>query len=153
MITWTKISGVVVKGHGVASGQANDSRFPEGTIQMQKPAFSERGLCLDAYFPGTLNISILPHSYAIQQSKYTFREVKWAADRPAEDFSFFDCRILLNDKRILEGLIYYPHPETKPEHRQDAGTLEVLTAFIDGLRYGDTLVLEVNPKQIMIGGN
>ncbi|MEM9266657.1 MAG: hypothetical protein AAGA46_14145, partial [Cyanobacteria bacterium P01_F01_bin.13] len=127
------VLGKVVPGHGVASGQNRDPRFPGGTIQMQKPAFAERGLCLDIYFPGTINVSIHPHRYTVQQAKHTFRQVKWADNEPSEDFSFFDCRVGLRDGQRVEGLIYYPHPETKPEHFQDAATLELLTPFIDGL--------------------
>lgn len=116
---------------------------------MQRSVFKSRGLCLDAYFPGTINISIAPHRYTVQQAKYTFRQVKWADDAPPEDFSFFDCRVVLDGQR-LEGLIYYPHPETKPEHFQAAATLEVLTTFIDGLNYGMALELELDPRQLLV---
>ena len=52
------LSGKVIRGHGVASGQNGNPRFPGGTIRMQTPAFAARGLDLDAYFPGTINVSI-----------------------------------------------------------------------------------------------
>lgn len=144
------VLGTVVPGHGVASGQGGDPRFPGGTIQMQRAAFALRGLCLDAYFPGTINVSIHPYRYAVQQAKYTFRQVKWAKDAPPEDFSFFDCRVVLKGARRLPGLIYYPHPETKPEHFQDPTTLEVLTEFIDDLSYGMSLGLELDPTQLLV---
>lgn len=143
------VSGKIIQGHGVASGQNGNPRFPGGTIQMQKPAFAARGLDLDAYFLGTINVSIYPHQCVIQQAKYTFRQVKWANDAPPEDFSFFDCRVVLGDQRVA-GLIYYPHPETKPEHFQDPATLELLTPFIKGLSYGMTIGLELDPHQIRI---
>ncbi|MEO1401937.1 MAG: hypothetical protein AAFV72_11905 [Cyanobacteria bacterium J06635_1] len=151
MSNWIRVPGVVIKGHGVASGQADDPRFPGGTLQMQKPVFEKLGLCLDDYFLGTINVSIDPYHYELKQSKYTFRQVQWAVDRPAEDFSFFDCRLRLRNGIPHPGLIYYPHPETKPEHFQDPGTLEVLTAFIGGLGYGDLLVLELDSDQMVIG--
>ncbi|MEM9164172.1 MAG: hypothetical protein AAGC54_14030 [Cyanobacteria bacterium P01_F01_bin.4] len=151
MSNWIQIPGVIVQGHGVASGRADDPRFPGGTLRMQKAAFAERGLCLDAYFLGTINVLIAPYRYQVKQSKYTFRQVKWAVDRPAEDFSFFDCRVGLRDCDPQPGLIYYPHPETKPEHFQDPGTLEVLTAFIDGLGYGESVLLTLDASQIVIG--
>ncbi|MEM7065476.1 MAG: hypothetical protein AAF572_20210 [Cyanobacteria bacterium P01_B01_bin.77] len=144
------VLGTVVQGHGVASGQGGDPRFPGGTIQMQRAAFALRGLCLDAYFLGTINVSIYPHRYTVQQAKCTFRQVKWAKDAPPEDFSFFDCQVVLKNDRQLPGLIYYPHPETKPEHFQDPTTLEVLTEFIDNLSYGMSLELELDPSQIKI---
>ncbi|MBT9316909.1 hypothetical protein [Leptothoe spongobia] len=147
------VVGTVVRGHGVASGQNRNPRFPGGTIQMQKPVFAERGLCLDAYFPGTINVSTHPHRYIVKQAKHTFRQVKWAVDAPPEDFSFFDCRVVLRTGQRVNGLIYYPHPETKPEHFQDSATLEVLTEFIDDLSHSMTLGLELNPSQLLIMSN
>lgn len=41
------VLGTVVQGHRVASGQGGDSRFPDATIELQKPAFALRGLCDD----------------------------------------------------------------------------------------------------------
>lgn len=144
------VLGTVIKGHGVASGQGGDPRFPKGTIQMQKPAFAKQGLNLDHYFPGTINVSIHPHQYIVQQAKYTFRQVQWTENAPPEDFSFFDCRVSLPHDRQLIGLIYYPHPETKPEHFQDPTTLEVLTEFVDDLTYGMSLELSLDPNQLLI---
>ena len=143
------LSGKVIRGHGVASGQNGNPRFPGGTIRMQTPAFAARGLDLEAYFPGTINVSIHPHRYTVQQAKYTFRQVQWATDAPPEDFSFFDCCVVLDGQRVA-GLIYYPHPETKPEHFQDPATLELLTPFIEELSYDMTIGLELDPRQIRI---
>ncbi|MBX2864210.1 MAG: hypothetical protein KTR27_11700 [Leptolyngbyaceae cyanobacterium MAG.088] len=153
MTIWSRVSGKVIQGHGVASGQANDPRFPEGTLKMQWPFFTSLGLQLDAYFPGTINVSIHPHRYIVKQAKHTFRQVQWSDDAPPEDFSFFDCRIVLKTGQRMDGLVYYPHPETKPEHFQVPGTLEVLTEFIDGLSYGLTVELELNSTQVLIVAN
>jgi hypothetical protein len=150
MSHWISLKGVIKQGHGVASGKSGDPRFPHGTIEMQKPFFAEKGLYLDRYFPGTINVSVYPHKYAIKNPKYTFRNVKWALAEPAEDFSFFDCRILLDDRPPLEGLIYYPHPETKPEHFQEPEVLEIITQFIQDLNYGDELILEIDGLQLDI---
>ncbi|OKH40027.1 hypothetical protein NIES2119_03510 [[Phormidium ambiguum] IAM M-71] len=143
-----KITGTIKKGYGVASGKAKDPRFPNGTIEMQIPVFQECGLDLSQYFPGTINISIAPHQYEIKQAKYTFKNVKWAANEPAEDFSFCDCLISFSTGRSQSGLIYYPHPETKPEHFQTPDTLEIITSFIDDLKYGDTVIIAVDSQQI-----
>ncbi len=150
MKNWIKIQGIIKKGYGVASGKGGDKRFPNGTIEMQKPLFRQLGLDLEAYFSGTLNISIFPHQYSVKQAKYTFRNVKWAQKEPAEDFSFFDCRILLNNGDLQEALIYYPHPETKPEHFQTPDILEIITFKIDNLKYDDEIILEVDSQQIEI---
>ncbi len=150
MCSWLRVNGIVKQGHGVASGRSGDPRFPNGTIAMQKPFFKERGLDLDRYFPGTINVSIDPYKYAIVRAKYTFRDVKWASAAPSEDFSFFDCRLLLNNGTKLAGLIYYPHPDTKPEHFQDPDILEIMTELIQGLEYGDKLIVEMDELQIDI---
>ncbi|MGD1913424.1 MAG: hypothetical protein ACFB2X_22055 [Rivularia sp. (in: cyanobacteria)] len=150
MQNWIKIKGIIKKGYGVASGRGGDKRFPKGTIEMQKPFFYKQGLDLEPYFSGTLNISIYPYQYSVKQAKYTFKNVKWAEKEPAEDFSFFDCKIQLKNGELQEGLIYYPHPETKPEHFQAPDILEIITFKIDDFKYDDELILELNSRQIEI---
>lgn len=150
MDDWVVILGIVQRGYGVASGKGGDRRFPQGTIAMQKPFFAAQGLNLDAYFPGTINVAISPYHYQIKQSKYTFRTLQWCLETPAEDFSFFDCRLIQEDGKNIDGLIYYPHPETKPEHFQDAQILELLMPFIPGLDYGDRLMIAIAKNQIEI---
>ena len=49
--------GLICQGHGVASGKKPDLRFPDGTIALQYPLFADRGLDLNSYFKGTVNIS------------------------------------------------------------------------------------------------
>lgn len=147
---WIQTQGIVIKGHGVASGQGGDPRYPNGTIQMQKPVFAARGVDLDRYFPGTINVSISPHRYAIKQAKHTLRKVRWTMNGITEDFSFCDCNLILSDGTKRDGLIYYPHPETKPEHFQSPDILEIITYYIDGLSYGDSLTLEINSSQVVI---
>jgi len=139
-----------MQGHGVASGQGGDPRYPKGTIALQKPFFAERGVNLDQYFPGTINVSIAPYQYAIKAPKCTLKNVKWTEAGLIEDFSFFDCRLSFENRKELTGLIYYPHPETKPEHFQAPDILEIITYPIDDLNYGDELLLEVNQNQIEI---
>lgn len=150
MSNWIQVKGIVKKGYGVASGKSGNPRFPQGTIEIQKPFFCERGLKLDEYFPGTINLSISPHKYEIINAKYTFKNIRWLPDNPAEDFSFFDCRILVDTGEVLSGLIYYPHPETKPEHFQSPDILEIITTYVNDLKYGDELIIEVNSQQISI---
>ena len=149
MTDWIRVKGVVKAGHGVASGQSGDLRFPEGTIAMQKPFFQARGLNLDGYYLGTINLGIAPYQYEVKQAKHTFRQVKWSKTEPAEDFSFFDCRLVLLEG-VIPGYVYYPHPETKPEHFQPPDILEIISPFIQGLYYGQDCLIEVNPCQIGI---
>ncbi|MEM6252763.1 MAG: hypothetical protein AAF821_07565 [Cyanobacteria bacterium P01_D01_bin.156] len=97
-----------------------------------------------------MNVSIQPYQYQIKHAKHTFRQVKWAESAPPEDFSFFDCWLTVGTQKRLPGLVYYPHPETKPEHFQGAATLEVMTQFIDGLSYGMEINLELDNSQIQV---
>ena len=43
--------------------------------------------------------------------------------------------------------IYWPHPETKPEHFQPGGVAEVIAPPVPGLAYGDRVLLETTPDQ------
>lgn len=49
----------------------------------------------------------------------------------------------------VRGLIYYPHPDTKPAHFQKPDVLELLLPWTEGLAYGQTLQLEAPPEQIV----
>ena len=117
---------------------------------MQAPHFLTLGLDLSVFYRGTVNASISPLSYRIVKARHTFRQVKWHPTEPAEDFSFFDVRLLRPTGSALSGLIYYPHPETKPEHFQEPGVLELLLPFVEGLWCGVELCLEIPPAQMVI---
>ena len=144
----SNVVGRVVAGHGVASGRNGDPRFPGGTLAMQIPTFLSLGLDLRPYYRGTINVSISPWSIVPGEARVTFRGVRWANREPAEDFSFFDCRVRVQGSDWVPGLIYYPHPETKPKHFQAPDVLEVLTDLLPGLRVGDEIHLEAAKGQM-----
>ena len=149
MLQWKPVSGRVVRGHGVASGAAEDSPYPRGTIEMQTPLFLERGLDLRPYHPATIGVSIHPLTFALTSPAHTFRDVKWSPDHHAEDFSFSPCRLTFAGT-TYEGWVYYPHPETKIGHYHGASTLEVITRFVDGIQYGAAVGVEINKEEIEI---
>jgi hypothetical protein len=140
----------ILPGHRVASGGKGDPRFPGGTLRMQAPFFRELGLDLSAFHMGTLNVSLAPRQYRVVAAKLTFRGVKWHPTEPAEDFSFFDAELALPDGSTPSALVYYPHPETKPEHFQQPDVLEVLAPHLPGLSYGMEIGLYVPRDQIII---
>lgn len=115
---------------------------------MQLPFFAALGLDLSAYYPGTLNVSIAPLSYRIGTPRHTFRQLKWHPEDPAEDFSFFDVVVQLEDGTPVAGWIYFPHPDTKPTHLQKADVLELLLPWTEGLDYGTSIMLEVPEEQM-----
>ena len=147
---WQTIIGTLVPGYQVASGGNGNPRFPGGTLRMQTPHFAALGLDLAAFHGGTLNVQIAPRRYRVIRPRLTFRAVRWHPVEPAEDFSFFDVRLLRPGTPPVVGLIYHPHPETKPEHFQDPGVIELLLPFVPGLCYGDALVLAVPAAQMVI---
>lgn len=149
MPDWKRIKGTVVEGYRVASGLAKDSPYPRGTIEMQTPFFLERGLDLRSLYPATIGVSCSPLRFAFTNPQYTFRDVKWSPEHPAEDFSFSPCRVLFRGLRY-EGFLYYPHPETKIGHFHDESTLEVIAPFVDDLGYGVELDLEIDADRISI---
>ena len=142
------ITATIVQGHRVASGLNGDPRFPGGTIQMQLPFFRDLGLDLSEYHLATLNASIAPWRFRVLRSKATFQNVKWHTSEPAEDFSFFDVTVHRDNESPAHGLIYHPHPDTKPEHFQKPDVLELILPLIQGVQYGSKVHLKVSPDQM-----
>ena len=142
----TAIAGVVVRGHGVASGRAGDPRFPIGTIAMQMPCFQALGLDLSGFHPGTMNVDCAPFRFRPGPRALLFERVKWHPEMPAETFSFARATLLHRGVRH-PAWIYWPHPETKPEHFQPGCVAEVIAPRIEGLAYGDAVTLETTPDQ------
>ena len=140
----------IVPGHRVASGLNGNPRFPGGTLRMQAPFFLALGFDLGIYHGGTLNVSIAPCRYRVVKAPTTFRNVRWHPTDPAEDFSFFDVQLIRPDAPPVAGKIYYPHPDTKPTHFQEASVLELLLPFVEGLKYGDEIELRIPAEQMII---
>ena len=151
MPTSFPIPATILQGHRVASGLNGNPLFPGGTLRMQLPVFCELGLDLSPFYPGTLNVSIVPCRYHIVSPWRTFRGVKWHPTEPAEDFSFFDVLLRPHepDACPVPGLIYHPHPDTKPAHFQQPEVLELLLPWMADLAYGQTVWLESPPEQIV----
>lgn len=148
----TVVSGVVIQGYRVASGPSKD--YPYGSLEKQIPLFKERGLDLERFYYGTLNVSIAPATFEMIAPAYTFRQIDWTDLHPPEDFSFSACTIRFRGKEY-PGYVYYPHPETKKRHFESATLIEIITLHIAGIQYGDKLEIIVNPDEIQIraGGN
>ncbi len=145
------LSARVVPGHQVASGQNGDPRFPGGTLKMQASFFREAGLDLSCYFGGTINVRIAPCTYQVVRAPLTLWQVKWHPVEPAEDFSFFDVRVRQPEGGApVDGKIYYPHPDTKPDHFQSPDVLELLLPYLKGIAAGSELILEMDPAQILV---
>lgn len=142
--------GVVGDGFRFASGGAvgrADNPYPDATLRLQQPHLRARGIDLDALVPGwvvgTINVR-LDHELVLGRPDLTAALLDWTGDLDdprariaPESFSFVHCR-LHHAGRDYPGLIYYPHPETKPvvnAHHHDV--LEVIAPRVEGLKPGD----------------
>ena len=141
------VNGIVIEGHRVASRPSKD--YPYAALEKQKPYFKELGLDLGNFFPGTLNVSISPLTFALIKAEITFPLVAWTDLHPPETFSFSPCKDRFQGCEY-EGIVYYPHPETKIRHFQDPSLIEVLAEYIPGIEYGSQVALLLYPKQIKI---
>ena len=143
------IAGVVVDGHGVASGKSTRSPFPKGTIEMQIPVFQRLGLDLSWAYPATLNISVAPKQLRITRPWRVFFDVQWFEDWPPESFSFSTCAVEYGDTRH-RAVIYYPHEETRTDHFQEPSIVEVLASHIPDIKTGSKVTLWVDPTQVTV---
>lgn len=143
------LTGVVSKGHGVASGSAPSSPYPQGTLSMQLPIFRSRGVNLSHFHRGTLNVNIQPLRFRLVNPDVTLRQVVWTDRIPPEDFSFCACLLHVHDS-AYRAVVYYPHPETKVEHFQSESMIEIIAPFVPGLSAGTSVSLSVCGTQVLI---
>ncbi len=142
------LSGTVVSGHRVASGQASDSPYPKGTIEMQMPYFQALGVDLSPFYPGTLNVSIAPYRFQLVPQQ-TLHQVKWSPEHAAESFSLVPIGLTWQ-QQTYRGLVYYPHPETKINHFQDPAVLELLLPLVPGIAGGSQVTLTASASELII---
>ncbi|MGB3494087.1 MAG: hypothetical protein WBA57_15255 [Elainellaceae cyanobacterium] len=146
---WLSVSGMIKPGHQVASGQSAHSPYPAGTLVLQAPIFQSLGLDLSPYFLGTLNVSIAPHRFNLLQADYRFPLVQWIEGYDPETFSFVTCKLKFHNN-WYDSLVYYPHPETKINHFQDPSILEIIAPLIDGIEYGERVMVKIPERAIAI---
>lgn len=142
-----RLPGILSHGHQVASRPSKD--YPYSALEKQKPLFKVLGLDLYGYFNGTLNISIAPLIFEMTAPEFTFPLVEWTDLHPPETFSFSRCIVVYKNIEY-PGWVYYPHPETKRNHFQNPSLLEVITKRIPEIKYGDSLEVGIDPKEITL---
>ncbi|MFC1661099.1 hypothetical protein ACFL3S_06550 [Gemmatimonadota bacterium] len=146
---WIAVQGNVVEGHRVASGRAQNTPHPDGTIALQVEHFARRGLMLDAFYPATVNVSIHPFRAELFHPKHTFHEVRWTTLHAPETFSFSRCYLEYQQRRH-ESWVYHPHLETKAGHIQPDAVVEVISPLIPGLTYGSRVTLYLDPREVRL---
>jgi len=147
MSDWFYVTGVLARGYRVASGPSHD--YPYGALERQRPLFKARGLDLDGYFNGTLNIDLSPAWFMMKKPQFTFPLVAWTDLHPPETFSFSRCRVVFRAVEY-DGWVYYPHPETKLRNFQNPSLLEVVAMPIAGIGYGDALGVWLRADEITV---
>jgi len=143
------IGGLVCRGYQIASGKAPDSPYPGGSIALQIPIFKQLGLNLENFYPATLNLNISPYRFKITRADYEFNQVEWIDTIAGENFSFLACQIMWQE-RNYPGFVYYPHPETKPDHIHENNRVEIITEWIPDIRYGNRVTLIVDNSQVKL---
>ena len=138
-------TGLVVSGHGVASGRSSMTPYPAGTIEMQTPFFAEAGINLQDCWPGTINLSFSPLDVQLSDPDHCIRELRWTDLHPPETFSFWRIELRYRNSIRVQGWIYKPHPETKKRHWQSNSTIELLAPHLEGVSPGESLEI-IDPK-------
>ena len=115
----------------------------------QAPHFRARGLDLVPFVMATVNVDLAPHRLVLREPRWTFADVEWTRVHPPETFSFVECTVTRDDEQV-DGLVYHPHPETKPMHHQPSTVVELLLPHLPGLTPGETLTLQVDPRQAVL---
>jgi hypothetical protein len=150
-----KTNATVVRGYRLASGDSpEDTRFPGGTLRLQKPFFAAAGFDLDRYFAGdfvhgTLNLSIAPGIVRVKKPEVFLAGIKWSPVFPAENFYLSPAQIVHNGT-AYRALLYIPDPATKIDHFPISSMLEVIAQHIAGICYGDQTTLIYNPEAVAI---
>lgn len=132
--------GVVVAGHGVASGASEATPYRGGSIALQAPHFEAAGLDLSGFHLGTVNVDLAPSVLEPVAPALTIAGVRWTDAIPPETFSFFGCRLTTRSD-AHDGWIYRPHPETKVEHQQPPSVVEILAPWTEGAEVGNRVVV------------
>lgn len=148
-----RIEGRVGRGFQFASGSAvgrvrDPSPFSASTLRLQHPHFLAQGVDLERLIPGliwgTINIE-LDRALVLTDADYRLM-VDWTKDEPRAEarigpelFLLLRCRLVRGGREYL-GLVYCPHPATKPAtntHRYDV--IEVTGPLVEGLADGDRI--------------
>lgn len=144
------VGGTVVPGHGVAGG-SDRSPYPEAALVLQMPHFLVAGLDLSGLHPATVNVSIAPARWRMTRPEHHVRRVRWTELHPPEDFSFVRAALLHRGRR-WQGWVYHPHPETKADHFQPPGLVELVLPWIPGLAPGDRVTVELPADRVEVAG-
>lgn len=130
---------MIIKGiHQSGMGGANRS------IRKQKKAFARRGLLLDEFFHGTINLNTSPKQYEVIKYDVMFQDVRyWSFPRfRKEDFGFIRVRLLKHRDVLYPdwGYVYFAH---KSPHFTNHSVFELLGPELPGFEKSDAIEIEI----------
>ncbi len=141
-----ELDGIVVRGHGVASGIGINQ--DEGSIKKQK-RFFDKIIDWEHFWPGTINVSISPNRYLWKNNKATYEGINWHVDQPKEDFGISKCKITVKGESH-DAWAYCPLPKTKTQNLHDPTMIEIIAPKIEGLEYGDKVSVVLNDNDFIV---
>jgi len=144
------LRGTVKKGFQIASGLNPDPSLKlNNTIALQKPFFEKAAIPhIEKTYNGTINLDISPREFTILSPDHKVT-CEWIHG-VTETFWLVEVAIVWKNIRY-RGYIYYPCPSPVKSH--DDTVVEILAEKIPDLGYGDTLVVQMHPRKIMVKEN
>lgn len=144
------LSGVVTEGNGTASGRNN--RYPGGSISHQLPFFAERGVSVDEYYQGTINLSPCPNpewmSIFLARPSIRLEGIEWYKGRNPENFSLEPAFIYFN-RKPQQAHIYQPDYKSKGSV-DDLSTVQFVAPRIEGLSRGDQINFVCQKNRLVV---
>jgi hypothetical protein len=154
-----RIDGIVRPGYGIASEDSKKTQdlasnvYPDRrkivvdkTVYRQFPFFRDAGVAgIDHMHPGTINIDVSPREFSIIEPDYRIT-CEWI---PGIRETFWLTSVtLIYDEKEYSGYIYYPC--ISEQHVARNFMIEVITEKIDGVAYGDDVLLVLDTKSIQV---
>lgn len=149
-----EIQGVVEEGLRHCSGYDKEGKpfryygKTIGSIKSQRPFFEEAIPAFSEIHNGTINVGIHPRTFEIMEPDHIMSNCKWDPGRDAENFWLVELDLVHNDKSY-QGYLYYPCPSDWKK-RPENNTLEILSPFIKGLNYEDSVLVRYDSDKIKI---
>jgi hypothetical protein len=141
----TRLDGIVVRGHGIASGSTCDG---PGTLAQQSEYLSKH-IDLQKFWHGTINVSVSPRAVVWKSKTPTLSRVRWSDHQPPEDFCLAPCEIEVLGTRY-SAYVYYPHPRTKTQNFQSPSIIEIIAPRLDALSYGSAVTVYLDNSMFAV---
>ena len=139
--------GIVVEGHRIASGLSPTGKDGlNATVVQQQKFFIESGLPGAAdYYAGTLNVNLQGYTFEITEPTHVVT-CEWHPGI-VETFYFVPVELEHGDMRH-SGHIYFPLPSEVQNRNHEV--VELLLPRIEGIQYGDEVVLHFPQKHVNV---